>query len=90
MVDNIGCYLPAFAGAVAAAWACFHGPVVLSFDNDDSPVKKMKQNILVTEIFALTSNMIQKISVTNILDEARIEYSGTATIIRNNSSGPGF
>ena len=66
MVDNIGCHLPAFADAVAAAWACFHGPVVLSFDNDDSPVKKMKQNILVPKIFALTRNMIQKISDANI------------------------
>ena len=54
-----------FAGA-AAAWACFHGPVVLSFDNDDSPVRKMKQNIFVPQIFALTRNMIQKISVANI------------------------
>ena len=51
------------ADAVAAAWACFHGPVVLSFDNDDSPVRKMKQNILVPEIFTLTRNMIQKLSV---------------------------
>jgi len=66
LVDNIDCYLPALAGAVAAAWACFHGPVVLSFDNDDSPVTKMKQSILVPEIFALTRNMIQKISVANI------------------------
>ena len=63
MVDDIGGYLPALAGAAAAAWACFHGPVVLSFDNDDSPVREMKQNILVPEIFTLTRNMIQKLRV---------------------------